>query len=421
MKQGLRFFSFLIIISLVFGAGFIGGVVTDHRLVWIGLGQNPSIQSGPDLSLIQDAWDAIQKYYVDRTAVQPQQLTYGAISGMINALGDTGHSRFLTPAEVKQEQNFTQGQFDGIGVEVEVKNGQIVILAPLDGSPALKAGLHSGDIILKVNGTDISGLALDSVVNKILGPPGTQVTLTIQSVGSSQTHDVTITRALIQTQNVTWQMVPGTKIADVRLSGFSNGVTKQLSSELQALQSQGAKGIILDMRNNPGGLLNESIGVASQFLSSGAVLKEKDAQGNISSTPVQPGGVATSIPMVVLINNNTASAAEIVAGALQDAGRSKLVGETTFGTGTVLNEFPLPDGSAMFLATEEWLTPKGRVIWHVGITPDDTVSMAADITPLVPETIQSLTLAQIQSNNDVQFVEALKMLQQIPGTTMASQ
>ena len=420
MKQGLRFFSFLIIISLVFGAGFIGGVITDHRLVWIGLGQNPSILSGPDLSLIQDAWDAIQKYYVDRTAVQPQQLTYGAISGMINALGDTGHSRFLTPTEVKQEQSFTQGSFDGIGVEVEVKNGQVVILAPIDSSPAQKAGIHSGDIILKVNGTDISGFALDAVVNKILGPAGTPVTLTIQSAGTTQTHDVTITRAHIQTQNVTWQMIPGTHIADVRLSGFSNGVAKQLASELQIMQKQGATGIILDMRNNPGGLLNESIGVASQFLSSGAVLEEKDASGKISSIAVQPGGAATTIPMDVLINGNTASAAEIVAGALQDTGRAKLIGETTFGTGTVLNEFPLPDGSAMFLATEEWLTPKGRVIWHVGIAPDDKISMAVDTTPLLPETIQSLTLAQIQSSSDVQFVEALKKLLSVSGTTLAN-
>jgi carboxyl-terminal processing protease len=419
MKQGLRFFSFLIIISLALGTGFIGGVVADHRLVWIGLGQNPSILSGPDMTLIQAAWDAIQKYYVDRAAVQPQQLTYGAISGMINALGDTGHSRFLTPTEVKQEQNFTQGQFEGIGVEVEVKNGQIVILAPIDGSPAQKAGLHSGDIILKVNGSDISGLAMDAVVNKILGPAGTQVTLTVQSVGSTQTHDVTITRARIQTQNITWQMIPGTHIADVRLSGFSNGVTKLLTSDLQVLQTQGATGVILDMRNNPGGLLNESVGVASQFLSSGTVLEEKNAQGKISSIAVQPGGAATSIPMVVLINNSTASAAEIVAGALQDSGRAKLIGDTTFGTGTVLNEFPLPDGSAMFLATLEWLTPKGRVIWHVGITPDDKVSIPADATPLVPEAIQSMSLSQIQSNRDAQFVEALKMLLSPSGTTMA--
>jgi carboxyl-terminal processing protease len=155
-------------------------------------------------------------------------------------------------------------------------------------------------------------------------------------------------------------------------------------------------------------------------LSSGSVLEEKDAQGKINSISVQPGGIATSIPMVVLINNNTASAAEIVAGALQDAGRAKLVGDTTFGTGTVLNEFPLPDGSAMFLATQEWLTPKGRVIWHIGITPDDKVSMATDITPLVPETIQSMTLSQIQSDSDAQFVAALKILLSPLGTSLAN-
>lgn len=363
-----------------------------------------------NFGLIAQAWDTIEKVYVDRKAVDPTQLTYGAISGMVDALGDTGHSTFLSPEMVKEEQSLTQGQFDGIGVEIQVKNGQIMIVSAFDGSPAQKAGLHTGDIILKVNGTDISGLPLEQVVKQVLGPAGTWVTLTIQEPNGGQIHDVPIQRAHIDIQNVSWQMIPGTTIAHVRLAGFSQGVTQDLQKALKEIQDQGGTKIILDLRNNPGGLLSEAVGVASQFLPDGNVLLEKNANGDVKPVPVEKGGVAPKIPMVVLVNYGTASAAEIVSGALQDAHRAQIIGGTTFGTGTVLNKFTLSDGSALMLATEEWLTPTGQTIWHHGITPDVQVTLPANVTPLIPEVEKGITGTQLSESGDAQFLRALSIL-----------
>ena len=179
---------------------------------------------------------------------------------------------------------------------------------------------------------------------------------------------------------------------------------------MKDIQQQQLTGVILDLRNDPGGLLDEAAGVVSQFLDKGDVLQEKDAQGRIKAIPVLPGGVAIELPLVVLINQGTASAAEIAAGALQDAHRAELVGETTFGTGTVLNEFRLSDGSALLLATEEWLTPQGRVIWHKGITPDGVVSLPPDASPLIPEVERDLTPTQFQTSPDSQLLGALNLL-----------
>jgi len=408
MKTRLKYFAFLTILILMLGIGLTAGVIIDRQA----LAPDPNIpaNSQQNFGLMAEAWNTIEKEYVDRSAVNPQNMTYGAISGMVNSLGDTGHSTFLSPEMVKQEQNFTQGQFDGIGALMEMKNGNPTIVAPFDNSPAQKAGLKPGDVITKVNGTDISGLPLNQVVSKILGPAGTNVTLTVLDPKTGQTRTVTITRAKIQVSNVTWQMLPGTKIAQIRIAGFSQGVTKDLQKAINDAKQQGATAVILDLRNNPGGLLSESIGVASQFLTSGNVLLEKDAKGNITPVPVESGGVAPKISMVVLINGGTASASEIVSGALQDANRAKLIGETTFGTGTVLNEFPLSDGSALLLATQEWLTPNGHSFWHVGISPNITVTMSANVTPLIPEAERNMTAAQLKSSGDVQLLKAIQVL-----------
>ena len=223
----------------------------------------------------------------------------------------------------------------------------------MDGSPAQKAGLRPSDIILKVDGESVAGLPLDQVVSRILGPAGTSVVLTIMDPDTGRTRDVTIVRAHIKIQNVTWQRLPGTTVAHVRIAAFSQGVTEDLRGALE------------------------------------------------------------DIPLVVLINGGTASAAEIVAGALQDAQRATLVGETTFGTGTVLNEFRLSDGSALLLATEEWLTPGGRVIWHQGISPDKMVSLSSGVAPLLPEAEREMTAAQLQASEDAQLLQALELLKQL--------
>jgi carboxyl-terminal processing protease len=270
--------------------------------------------------------------------------------------------------------------------------------------------LRPGDIIAKVDGRDITGLPLEQVVGMILGPTGTSVTLTIMNPDNGQTRDVTLVRARIAVQNVTWHQLPGTTIAHVRIAAFSQGVNKDLQKALSEVRAQGMTGIILDLRSDPGGLLDEVVGVASQFLKSGNVLLEKDAQGNTTPVPVQSVGAVTDLPMVVLTNGGTASAAEILAGALQDAHRATLEGETTFGTGTVLSQFRLSDGSALLLATEEWLTPAGRVIWHHGISPDVTVSLPLDASPLLPEGESGMTAAQLKTSSDGQLLRALDLL-----------
>ncbi len=400
----------LIIVSLVvvLGLGVTGGIVLDRQVL------NPSAytpsSAGLDNQLIQAAYQTIQQQYVDRTAVQTQTLTYGAISGMVDALGDTGHSRFLSPQMLKAEHNALNGNFEGIGAEVQELNGHVAIVAPIDNSPAQQAGLRAGDVILKVDGTDVSGLPLNQVVQRILGPAGTKVTLTIATPSTGTTRDVTLTRAKITIHNVTWQQVPGTTIADVRIAEFSNGVSQDLQQALAEIKAQKLTGIVLDLRNNPGGLLSEAIGVVSQFIDKGSALEEQDASGKITPVPVTHQFPATDLPMTVLINQGSASAAEITAGALQDAGRATLIGETTFGTGTVLNDFNLPDGSALLLATQEWLTPNGRVIWHHGITPDDQVTLPATAQLLLPTAERSMTPAQVKASSDVQFLRALDKL-----------
>jgi carboxyl-terminal processing protease len=411
VKKLIRITWIAVLLSLVLMLGLSGGVILDRKVLAANAASDSSAATtNPQLSLISEAWNVIYQNYVERSSLQPQQLVYGAISGMVDALGDTGHSRFLTPEMITEENNFTNGSFEGIGAEVEMKDGHVVVVAPIDGSPAQKAGVQPGYIMLRVDGVDVTGMSLDDTIQRVLGPAGTQVTISFQDPKTGEVRDLTITRARIQLNNVTWQMIPGTHIAHLRIAGFSSGVTNELVKALKEIQAQNATGIILDLRNNPGGLLNEAVGVTSQFLKDGYVLEEKDARGQIKKVAVKPGGIATDIPLVVLINNGTASAAEIVSGALQDAGRATLIGETTFGTGTVLNQFSLSDKSAILLATEEWLTPKGRLIWHQGIKPDTAVSLPANGEPLTPEQEQSMTAAQFQASQDTQLLRALAML-----------
>jgi carboxyl-terminal processing protease len=255
-------------------------------------------------------------------------------------------------------------------------------------------------------------VSVDQVTAKIKGPAGTQVTLTVQDPESGDSRDVTLTRARIEVPSVTWQLLPGTSLVHIQIAAFSDGVSQDLSKALVDAKNHGARGIILDLRNDPGGLLSEAVGVTSEFLKSGNVLQEKNAQGKVTNVPVKPTDTTTDLPVVVLINNGTASASEIVSGALQDARRATLIGETTFGTGTVLNEFTLSDGSALLLATEEWLTPSGRVIWHQGIKPDVEVKLPADVQPLSPEREKDMSAAQLLGTDDVQLLRAIETLDQ---------
>jgi carboxyl-terminal processing protease len=410
LNRLLRILGILSVALVILMLGLVGGVLLD-RVVLSAIAPPSGIPTDAtaEFQLMGEAWSTVHRVYVDRTALEPQVLTYGAIGGMVDALGDTGHSRFLTPQMVQRQHSALQGEYEGIGAYMEVKDGHVVIM-PMDGSPAQRAGLRPGDIILKVDGQNVADLRLDEVVGRILGPAGTQVTLTILNPETGNTRDVTLERAKITIDNATWQRLPGTTIAHVRITAFNQGVAQDLAETLDEIQRQELTGVILDLRSDPGGLLGEAVETASQFLEGGNVLLEKDAQGQITSVPVQPGGQAVDIPMIVLVDQGTASAAEIVAGALQDAGRATVVGETTFGTGTVLQEFPLSDGSVLLLAVEEWLTPKGRVIWHQGLDPDVTVALPSDAEPLQPLTERDLTAAQLRDSGDAQLLRALDLL-----------
>ena len=401
--KGLRVAGAVLFSVLIFGAGIWGGIFIDRvnsNVITV------SPDEKADFQLINQAWGLIHNNYVDQSAVNAQNLTYGAIAGMVDSLGDTGHSTFLTPTEVQQENDAVQGQLQGIGVQVQAKNGNVVIVAPIEDSPAQKAGLQSGDIIVSVDGQPITNVT--DAVTRIRGPAGTSVTLTILE-SSGTTRTVTLVRAKITIVSVTWNMLPGTTIAHLRLASFASNTTGELDTALAAIKAQGATGIILDLRDNPGGLLDQAVDVASRFINKGNVIQEKDINGKITSIPVITGVPVTTLPMVIMVNEGTASAAEIVVGALSDAGRAQTVGETTFGTGTVLTQFPLSDGSTLVLAIQEWLTPSGKTIWHTGLTPDIVVSLAAGVTPLFPDAEKGLSQTQLQSSGDQQLLDAMGM------------
>ncbi len=356
------------------------------------------------------AWNTAKRNYVDRNALDDQDMTYGAIRGMVQALGDTGHSAFLTPEELQRQQTDLSGKFMGIGAQLGVRDSLPIIVAPFDGSPADQAGVKAGDIIMKVDGEDVTTMSVTDIANKIRGPEGTVVDLTLLRPDETRTLDISITRGEISIPAASWAMIPGTEAALIRLSQFSANATPDIQDAIQAAKDAGAKALVVDVRNNPGGLLEQAISVTSQFLSDGDVLLEEDAQGNRESYPVEEGGLAQSIPLAVLINPGSASSSEIFAGAIQDHERGTLVGETTFGTGTVLQPYPLMDGSALLLGTKQWLTPDGRLIRKQGISPDVEVTLPIETNLLIPMELQDMTAEEVASSDDAQLLKALDIL-----------
>ena len=386
---------------------FLGGIAVDRFL--LGSGGASADEPGLNTALLDEARSVIQDNFVDREAATDEQLQTGALAGMVDILGDTGHSRFMTPQMVEEQANYIAGEFEGIGAYVEMRDGFVTIVSPIDNSPAQAAGIQPGDVVTAVDGQDVTGMTLQGVVDLILGPAGTEVTLTLFRPETTEELTLTLTRARIELQNVTWTMLPGTTVAQIRIAGFSERVGDDLAEAIAAAEAQGATGLILDLRNNPGGLLSEAINVAGRFLpKDSVVVLRQNADGDVTEEKSDVDE-STTLPLVVLINQGSASASEIVSGALQDHQRATLVGETTFGTGTVLNEFGLSDGSAILLATEQWLTPDGRVIWRQGIVPDETVEFTGTAL-LVPETANDLTAEQVAASGDAQVLRAVELL-----------
>jgi len=388
---------------------FTGGVVAD-RAGLVPIGAPSASETGTNLSLIDQAWHLLQEHYVDSSTLDWRTVAYGAISGMTQAVGDVGHTTFLTPSQLASEQAALSGAYVGIGAVIDVSGTRPVIVSVFPGSPAEAAGLGHGDVIVSIDGTDTTSVALQDISATIRGPEGSKVTLVIQPAGSSTRRTVTITRAKVDIPSVAWSMVPGTTIADIQITEFANGATDALKKALSAATQAGATSIVLDLRSNPGGYVSEAVGVASQFLASGVVYISQDASGTKKSVSVDTGQHPTDLPVVVLVNHATASGAEIVAGALQDHHRAQIVGETTFGTGTVLLRFDLTDGSALWIGTQKWLTPSGHEIWHHGITPDHVVALASGDQPVAADQLKQMTAAEVAATKDAQLAAALKLL-----------
>ena len=368
-------------------------------------------QSSDAFALIGDAWEILHEKYVGASELDDTALAYGAIEGLTDAVGDTGHTSFLTPQEREERAQELSGSYVGIGVRIDAaEDGRPLIVGVFRGSPAESGGLRPGDIIVAVDGVETADQDLDDVATRIRGEPGSTVRLTIQAGLDGPEREVSLERAEVDVETVSWVMVPGSNTAVLRLEQFSNGSADEIKAALQEIRAAGADRVVFDLRGNPGGFVNEAIGVANQFLSGGTVFVERDASGKETTHPVSPDGVATDLPLVVLVDRSTASSAEIVSGALQDAARGQLIGVTTYGTGTVLGEFPLPDGSALRVGTVEWLTPSGRRIWHEGIVPDVIVERPDDVRPLVPDDLRTMTPAQAGDLTDPQLARALTVV-----------
>ena len=396
--------------AFVLAIGLFAGGVAAERAGLVPWGPGATADRSSDVALIGQAWDLLHQHYVDRSSVDWHQVAYGAIGGMTQAVGDVGHTTFLTPEELAAEHAALSGSYVGIGAVVDLSDGRPVIVSVFEGGPAARAGLAHGDLIISVDGKDTQGLALPAVTSRIRGPAGTSVTLVVEPAGNAPRRTLTLERASVDVPAVSWAMVPGKKIADVRIAEFSSGATDDLRKALDAASAAGATGIVLDLRDDPGGYVGEAVGVASQFIGSGTVYVREDASGTKTSVPVKGGVSATTLPMVVLVNHGTASAAEIVAGAILDHDRAKVVGVTTFGTGTTLLQFDLADGSALQIGTEKWLTPSGQQIWHHGIVPTRKVTLPATVQPLLPAQLDGMSAAQVTASGDAQLLTALAML-----------
>ncbi len=379
-----------------------------------GLSQSPAGISEEDresVTLFVEALRAVQDDYVDQEAVDPEEQTYGAIEGMIDSLGDEGHTRFLSPEEAEKSREAVSSTYVGIGIRIdEDEDGEIVVQAPMDGSPAEEAGVESGDILVAVDGESVSGEELEEIGQKVRGTEGTYTDLTV--LRDEEERDFTVERAELEVPVSSWSLLPGTDVAHLRLSSFSENSAEKLEGSIAEAQSAGAERFVLDLRDNPGGLVEQAEAVAALFLPAGSgVYIRRDADGNEEETNVSEDDEPLDAPLVVLVNEGSSSSAEIVAGALRDNDRARVVGETTFGTGTVLSEYPLSDGSAILLGVAEWLTPNGDSIRGSGIEPDIEIELEEDQEPRTPNETEGLTREEV-FEEDAQLERAFEIMQE---------
>lgn len=317
--------------------------------------------------VVNEAWDIISQNYVDRTKLASANLSGEAIRGMVKALNDP-YTAYLDPQAYQLTAGDFQGSFGGIGATVGIKDNIITIVAPIPDSPADKAGIKPGDSILEVNGKSTSGMGVEEAVSLIRGPKGTSVKLLIQHASENGTIEIDIIRAEIKPTSVFFEMKGDT--AYIKITHFTEYTDEELLPVLGNITQNGATGIILDLRSNPGGYLNEVVDIASHFIKEGVIVTTVDNQGKKETSSVKSGSIKTDLPMVVLTDNYSASGSEVLAGALQDYGRATIAGTQTYGKGSVNQLYKLGDGSGLYITIGRWLTPHGRMIEGKGISPD---------------------------------------------------
>jgi carboxyl-terminal processing protease len=378
-----------------------------------GLSRSPAGVSEEDresVALFVEALRAVQEDYVDQETVDPEEQTYGAIKGMIDSLGDEGHTRFLSPEEVEKSREAVSSTYVGIGVRLEEKDDEIVVKASMDGSPAKETGIQSGDVLVAVDGESVTAEEFEEVGERIRGPEETYVDLTV--LRDEEEREFVVERAELEVPVSSWRLIPGTDVAHLRLSSFSENSAEKLEASIAEAESAGAERFVLDLRDNPGGLVEQAEEVGALFLPAGSgVYTRKDADGSEEETTVPEDNEPLDALLVVLVNEGSTSSAEIVAGALRDNGRAQVVGETSFGTGTVLSEYPLSDGSAILLGVAEWLTPNRDSIRGAGIEPDVEVELEEDQEPNTPNETEGLTREEI-FEEDAQLERAFEILRQ---------
>lgn len=347
---------------------FYGGKILDRERL------PPYLLADVDFGLFWQVWDLVKHKYVHQP-VQDTKLFYGALAGIVNALGDP-YSVFLDPEMAKKFQQELEGAFEGIGAELGIKDNQLTIIAPLPNTPAERAGLKAGDKILAIDGRDTTDMALDLAVSLIRGPKGTEVVLTIWREGWEKPEEIKIIRDRIELISVKWEMKD--QIAYLEINHFNEDTSERVNQAINELLVKNPKGIILDLRNNPGGFLDTAVNVAGEWIENEVVVIEQKQNGEKNIQKSSGLARLQNLKTVVLINEGSASASEIVAGALQDYGKATLVGKKTFGKGSVQNLEPLPDGSAVKITVSEWLTPKGRQIDKKGIVPDIEIDLTEE-------------------------------------------
>ncbi len=390
-KQTKKFFLFVIVIVIAFYVGVAWGKgITEQKSETSqktanfikNLSDPTDIFSNADkdkpeevdFSIFWDAWVRIDKRYIDKDKLDPQARMYGAISGMVGALEDP-YSGFMDPEETKDFGTDMEGSFEGIGAELGMKDGILTIIAPIEGMPAEKAGLRAGDKIIKINDDITSDITIDKAVKKIRGKKGTDVSLTILRGDEAVTREITITRGRIEIKSAIYEKKDG-GIAYIKIKKFADDTSKEFNKAVSLAIADNTKGIVLDLRNNPGGFLNISVDIVSKFVPKGEVVVwEQKGDGSKTSYKARGGGSLSDMPMVILINEGSASASEIVAGALRDINQTILIGKKSFGKGSVQQLESLRDGSSLRITIAKWLTPLEKSIHEVGLEPDIEVGL----------------------------------------------